>query len=315
MAIISVVIPAYNAEKTIQETIESVLNQTFKDFEIIVINDGSTDSTLTLVSQINDPRIQIYSYQNSGAPKSRNRGFEHSKGLYIAFLDADDIWVNNKLELQLKALENNSQAAVAYSWTDYIDQSGKFLQSGTHLTFNDNVYPDLLVQNFLENGSNPLIRREAFANINGFDESLLAGQDWDLYIRLAAHYHFVAIPVVLVFYRFSSNSLSSDVLRQEKQCLAVLEKAFLQAPPSLQHLKKQSLAKLYKYLVCHAVQGYPYPEKGRKAIQFLFNYIKYDSFALQQRRLLLIILVKSSIIALFPPPISERILSTLKKTR
>ncbi|WRH68471.1 MAG: glycosyltransferase family A protein [Planktothrix sp. GU0601_MAG3] len=152
MAIISVVIPAYNAENTIQETINSVLNQTFEDFEIIVINDGSTDSTLNIVSGINAPRIKIFSYPNSGAAVSRNRGFAVATGEYIALLDADDLWTPNKLESQYQALQTNPQAAVAYSWTDYIDQSGTFLLSGTHQTFNGDVYPQLLVHNFLENG-------------------------------------------------------------------------------------------------------------------------------------------------------------------
>ncbi|CAH2573000.1 putative glycosyl transferase [Planktothrix agardhii CCAP 1459/11A] len=313
MAIISVIIPAYNAEKTIRQTIDSVLNQIFQNFEIIVINDGSTDLTLDIVSGINDPRIKIFSYPNSGAAVSRNRGFDVAKGEYIALLDADDLWTSDKLEAQYNALKSHPQASVAYSWTDYIDESGNFLKLGRHLTFNGDVYPELLVQNFLENGSNPLIHRESFAEVGGFDQSLLGGQDRDLYIRLAAHYHFVAVPLVQVFYRMSPNSISSQILRQEKQCVAVIEKAFLQAPPSLQHLKKQSLAKIYKYFIDRALQGYPSPEKGRATIGFLFNYIRYDSSALQQWRFCLIILFKSLIIALFPPSIAKKILSTLKK--
>ncbi|VXD25470.1 conserved hypothetical protein [Planktothrix serta PCC 8927] len=312
MAIISVVIPAYNAEKTIQQTIDSILNQTFEDFEIIVINDGSTDSTLDIVSNIHDPRIQVFSYPNSGASTSRNRGLAVATGEYIALLDADDLWTPDKLESQYQALQNHPQAAVAYSWTDYIDESGNFLQSGKHPTFNGDVYPELLIQNFLENGSNPLIRREAFAEVGGFDESLLGGQDRDLYIRLAARYHFVLVPVVQVFYRMSTNSISSQVIRQEKQCVAVIEKAFLQAPPTLQHLKKQSLARIYKYLIYRALQGYPSPEKGRATLGFLCNYIRYDSAALQQWRFCLVIFVKSLIIAIFPPSIAQRTLSLLK---
>lgn len=313
MVMISVVIPAYNAEKTIQQTIESVLNQTFQDFEIIVINDGSTDFTLDIISGINDSRIKIFSYPNSGAAVSRNRGFDVAKGEYIALLDADDLWTSDKLEAQYNALKSHPQASVAYSWIDYIDQSGKFLQSGRHLTFNGNVYSELLIQNFLENGSNPLIRREAFAEVGGFDPSLLGGQDRDLYIRLSVNYHFVAVPLVQVFYRMSPDSISSQIIRQEKQCVAVIEKAFLQAPPSLQYLKKESLAKIYKYLIVRALQGYPSPEKGRATIRFLFNYIRYDSSALQQWRFCLIILFKSLIIAFFPPSLAQRILSTLKK--
>ncbi len=310
---ISVIIPVYNGEKTIQQTVDSVLNQTFQDFELIVINDGSIDSTLEILSNISDPRLQVFSYPNSGAPKSRNRGFDQSSGEYIAFLDADDLWTPDKLEAQLTALQNNPEAAVAYSWTDHIDESGQFLYSGRHLTINGNVYPDLLVQNILENGSNPLIRREAFAEIQGFDESLLGGQDRDLYLRLAARYPFVGVPAVHIFYRMSPNSISSQVLRQEKQCVAVIEKAFLQAPSELQPLKQQSLARIYKYLLYRSLQGYPSQKRGRAALRFLYHYGKYNPLALKQWQFFCVILIKSSIIAVFPPSFAQGILSNLKK--
>ncbi|NER48248.1 MAG: glycosyltransferase family 2 protein [Symploca sp. SIO1A3] len=126
MPTISVIIPAYNAQKTIQETINSVLNQTFSDFELIVINDGSQDSTLEIVSSISDRRMRVYSYPNAGPQKSRNRGIAQATGEYVSFLDADDLWRADKLEAQLQALQGNSQAAVAYSWTDYINESGQY---------------------------------------------------------------------------------------------------------------------------------------------------------------------------------------------
>ncbi|HBL15031.1 MAG TPA: glycosyl transferase family A, partial [Cyanobacteria bacterium UBA11162] len=110
-------------EKTIKETIESILNQTFVDFELIVINDGSTDSTVDIVTSIQDSRLQVFSYPNAGLAASRNRGIDRATGKYISFIDADDLWTPDKLERQLKALEENPQAAVAYSWTDCIDES------------------------------------------------------------------------------------------------------------------------------------------------------------------------------------------------
>ncbi|MCA1995263.1 MAG: glycosyltransferase, partial [Coleofasciculus sp. S288] len=194
MPIISVIIPAYNAGKTIRRTIESVLNQTFSDFELIIINDGSQDSTLEIVKGFKDSRIQVFSYSNSGLAVSRNRGFSHSVGEFIAFIDADDLWTSDKLEAQLKALQTNPKAAVAYSWTDLIDESDQFLRPGNHTTANGNVYAKLLLTCFVVSGSNPLIRRQAFVEVDGFDESLAASQDFDLYLRLAARYEYVAVP-------------------------------------------------------------------------------------------------------------------------
>ncbi len=98
---ISVIIPVYNAEETIKETLESVLSQTFSQFEIIVINDGSQDKTLEIVSRILDPRLKVLSYPNAGVSVSRNRGISQAAGEYVSFLDADDLWTPDKLETQL----------------------------------------------------------------------------------------------------------------------------------------------------------------------------------------------------------------------
>ncbi|CAD5917263.1 putative glycosyltransferase RBE_0706 [Planktothrix rubescens] len=300
MVMISVVIPAYNAEKTIQQTIDSVLNQTFQDFEIIVINDGSTDLTLDIVSGINDPRIKILSYPNSGAAVSRNRGFDVAKGEYIALLDADDLWTSDKLEAQYNALQSHPQASVAYSWTDYIDQSGQFLQSGRHLAFQGNVYPELLVKNFLENGSNPLICRQTVIQIGGFDESLLGGQDWDFYIRLAQNYEFLVVPKVQILYRVSSQSISSQLERQEQQCLQVIQKAFSQAPLSLQPLKKLSLAHLYKYLAWKSLTNLENQKRGYQTAEYLWKYTINEPEILGQLKFILIMLIKSGLAVIFP---------------
>ena len=200
MPLISVVIPVYNGEKTIAETIESVLNQSFSNFEIVVINDGSQDSTLDVIASIQDPRLKIFSHPNAGLSASRNRGISQSSGEFIAFLDADDLWTPDKLEAQLTALQENPNAAVAYSWTDFIDETGQFLADGSHRTANGDVYADLLLFNVLQNGSNPLIRMQALINIGNFDESLPSAEDWDMYLRLAARYHFICVSFPQILY-------------------------------------------------------------------------------------------------------------------
>jgi len=121
MPVISVIIPAYNAEKTILETIQSLQKQTFTDFEIIVINDGSTDGTVELLNAIEDSRVKVFSYENGGLPVARNRGIDRATGEYITFVDADDLWTPDKLELQLTALRQHPEAGIAYSWTAFIN--------------------------------------------------------------------------------------------------------------------------------------------------------------------------------------------------
>lgn len=312
MPLVSVIIPVYNGEQTIRETIASVLNQTFSDLELIVINDGSQDSTLEIVSTIQDFRINVFSYPNTGLAASRNRGISHAAGEYISFIDADDLWAPEKLEAQLKALQANSQAAVAYSWSDCIDESSQFLRTGGHITINGDVYAKLLLVNFLENGSNPLIRRQAFDEVGGFDESLPAAQDWDMWLRLANRYHFVAVSSPQVLYRISANSMSANIFRFEKACLQVIERGFARAPESLQYLKKDSLANLYKYLTFRALEGDLSPKKGRVAVRFLISCVKNDPSMLKQRRILLKVLLKSMAMALLPPKQAQILLNKVK---
>ena len=247
MPIVSVVIPAYNAEKTILETIKSVQSQTLHDFEIILINDGSTDKTVHLVSALAESRLKVFNYSNGGLPVARNRGIKHATGQYIAFIDADDLWTPDKLKLQLEALQQHSESGVAYSWTTYINSEGKFLYAQKPPFFEGNVYQNILLTNFIANGSNILVRRQVIDSVGEFDPLLKAAEDWDYNIRLAAQFTFVLVPKYQILYRKSSNAMSSKVDTMEKANLFVIERAFQNAPPELQYLKKQSLSKLYRF--------------------------------------------------------------------
>ncbi|OYD96672.1 glycosyl transferase family A [Nostoc sp. 'Peltigera membranacea cyanobiont' 210A] len=298
--VISVIIPAYNSEKTIRETIESVLNQTFANFELIVINDGSQDSTLEVVTQIQDSRIKVFSYSNAGGNVSRNRGLHRAVGEFVSFLDADDLWTPDKLQSQLQALQENTTATVAYSWTDYIDENGEIVLSGTHITANGDIYEKLLLTNFLENGSNPLIRREALIKLGGFDESLSAAQDWDMWLRLACQFDFVCVPSVQILYRISANSVSANLIRQEKACLQVLERAYKERPLALKSTRNLSLTNLYKYLTCKALQKPFNRQNALTGAKFLWNYILNNSSRFQRINFTLKLLLKIFIMILMP---------------
>jgi glycosyltransferase involved in cell wall biosynthesis len=180
---ISVVIPVYNGEKTIIETIESVQKQSFSYFELIVINDGSTDKSMELIQNVKDQRLKIFSYQNGGLSVARNRGIDRATGEFSAFLDADDLWTPDKLELQVAALQQCPESGVAYSWTRYIDEQGKSFFAGRRIFFEGNVLANLLITNFLLSGSNPLIRKQAIGSVGGFDSTLAPVADWDFYLR------------------------------------------------------------------------------------------------------------------------------------
>jgi glycosyltransferase involved in cell wall biosynthesis len=300
MVAISIVIPVYNGEKTIKNTVESVLHQTFSDFELIVINDGSQDSTLQIVSSIKDSRLKVFSYENAGLAASRNRGISQAVGEYISFIDADDLWTPNKLEAQWRALQENPNAAVAYSWTDHIDESGQFFRSGPHFTFSGDIYARLLLVDFIGSGSNPLIRTQVFAEVGGFDESLTAVEDWEMWLRLAARYQFVVVPSPQILYRVYDNSMSFNIWGMEKASLRVIEKAVAHAPESVGHLKQFSLGNRYKYLTWKALDGIPERRRALTAIRFLWHTVSNDP-SLLYRRIIWKVLLKIAIAILLPP--------------
>ncbi len=311
MPTISVIIPVYNGEKTIRETIESVLNQTFTDFELIVIDDGSQDKTVEIVSSIRDERLKIFSYPNSGVSISRNRGISHVSGEYISFIDADDLWTEDKLELQLKALQENPQAAVAYSWTKCIDESGNFSRRGSHISVTGDVYAKLLLIDFIENGSNPLIRKQALTEVGEFDASVSPSEDRDMWLRLAAKYHFVAVPSPQILYRQSDNSASANIVRQKVASLKVIEKAFERSPAPLQHLKKYSVGNIYKGLTFKALEGNPHPKQGLIAARLLWLSVKNDPNLLKTR-VIWKALLKIAVMIILPPQLSQGLISKFK---
>jgi glycosyltransferase involved in cell wall biosynthesis len=252
MATISVIIPAYNAERTILKTIESVQQQTYKDLEIIVINDGSRDRTLEVLATIADARLKIYSYQNSGLPTARNRGISHATGNYISFIDADDLWTEDKLEKQLLALQQNPKAGVAYSWTTFMvedpdNPNNISFVPDNQVSFIGNIFPDLLLGNFISNGSNILARREAIESVGEFEPTLKSCEDWDYYLRLAAKWQFVLVPKPQILYLKSAVSMTSKANIMETEGIRVLNRAYQNMSLKFKPQKKVSLANFYFY--------------------------------------------------------------------
>ena len=307
MPLISVIIPVFNGEKTIQDTIQSVLNQTVTDFEIIVINDGSTDGTLEIIQKITDTRLKVFSYPNANQAASRNRGLEKATSQYIAFLDADDLWTPDKLESQMDALERYPNAALAYSWTNCIDESDQFLHSGTRANFSGNVYQTLLLADFISNGSNALVRKQALDEVGNFNVLLPPAEDWDLWLRLASRYSFVAVPKPQVLYRQSRQSSSSNLVKQEAAMLMVIEETFNESPDNFKPLKSISLGNTYKYLTFKSLQAQPSQTTALTTIQFLKTAVRHDPSLLKSKVLIKIVL-KIVIMLLFPPSFSEKLL-------
>ena len=313
---ISVIIPAYNAEQTILKTIESVRQQTFSDFEIIVINDGSKDKTLELLQTIQDQRLKVFSYENGGLCTARNRGISHATGEFIAFLDADDLWTADKLELQLTALQQNSQAGVAYSWTCFmdVDEQGKassFLPSPKY-SFAGNVYQNLLVSDFVHSGSNTLIRREAIESVGEFDSVCTGCADWDYWMRLSVRWQFVVVAKYQILYRRTHGSMSSKVEVMRKEALIAIEKAYQAAPPELQYLKTHSMTSFHSYCASLYLQHRTDRNGLSQARQHLWSAIRLNPKTLLDRttqKLLIKFLLKQ----IFSPSAASYLFERLRK--
>lgn len=319
MPLVSVIMPAHNADQTIADSLRSILAQTWQDWEAIVADDASSDRTAEEVAAVaaEDRHNRIHylrleptpKAQSHGPSAARNRAIDAAVGEFFAFLDADDLWSPEALADRLGALQANPAAGLAYSWTDCIDESGQFARPGGHITCEGEVYPRLLVQNFLENGSAAIVRRSALETVGGFDESLRFGEDWDLWLRLAARYPFVAIPKVQVLYRVARYASSSQVQAFARDVRFATDRAFDQAPPQFAPLRSRSLANLYEYLYFKTLSGALRRRSSLVALPFLARAWWYDRHLRARPGLVGRALWKLVAIALFPQRLAHRLLN------
>ncbi len=226
---VSIVVGAYNCGEFIQATVCSVIDQTFKNWELIVVDDCSTDDTYEKVKDMQDGRIRIIRRDsNSGLPAvARNEGIKTAKGKFIAFLDHDDIWFSEKLSVQLRYLEKNTDIGLASCSLRTISPDRRYnnrLVTADKSGHPDYIYDKLLRSNFIA-CSSVVVRASVLRDIGFFDETpeMVTVEDWDLWLRIARKRKVVFIPEVLGLYRRHSVNLSSDVERLQK-ALYVIDK-------------------------------------------------------------------------------------------
>ena len=197
---VSIILPTYNRAHIIEKAIQSVLNQTYQDFEIIIIDDGSKDDTKKIIRgfQEKDNRIKYIRFEeNKGAAAARNAGIKMSKGEYITFQDSDDEWVIDKLEKQMKIIETSSENIVVYCGFWRIDGDEKTYIPDIKISNREgNIHKELLKRNFIGTPSILLLKKN-LEKIGMFDENLSRLQDWDLVIRLSRYYNFILIDELL----------------------------------------------------------------------------------------------------------------------
>lgn len=225
MPVVSVIVPVYNAERFIAETIETVQQQTLTDWELLLIDDGSTDSSPKIIeSYLSDSRIQYLRKENAGVSAARNTGIDNATGDYFAFLDADDLWDAHNLEKKVAILE---QTGLDFSFSD-LEEIDEQSQSIGHDHRNGaEILANLLEwKTVLGPPSNLVIRRAIFTKDNlRFDSQFSTAADQDFAFRLAANYKGTHIREPLLRYRVLANSMSRNIAVMEKDHIGVYRKA------------------------------------------------------------------------------------------
>ena len=216
---VSVIMSVYNGEKFLKEAVESILNQTFSDYEFIIINDGSTDHTPQVLASFDDPRLVIVNQDNRGLAISLNRGIRLAKGTYIARMDADDVSEPTRLERQVEVLDRNSDVVLVACWHKVIDEKGNVLAHRRLPTDGRQLARLLMHDNPICHGS-VLMRKEAVEAVGLYDENLRYAQDYDLWLRmLRKGYSFSIVPEFLYRYRISPESVAKLYLQRRYAAL------------------------------------------------------------------------------------------------
>jgi glycosyltransferase involved in cell wall biosynthesis len=261
--------PVYNVEKYVGEAIDSVLNQTFPDFELLIIDDESPDNSIDICRSYNDPRIRIIQQKNLGLAGARNTGINHAKGQYIAFLDADDYWAAEKLALHLEHLHQNPEIGVSFCPSIFIDDDGKLLGIKQTPKLTNIKIEDVFCRNPIGNGSAPFIRKSVFENIAFFnysheilrhwyfDERLKQSEDIDCWLRIATQtdWGFEGIKPALTYYRVNNNGLSANVVNQFDSWKRARKNLQTTAPDCVAQWGKLAEAYQLRYLCRRAIRS------------------------------------------------------------
>ncbi|HEX7190041.1 MAG TPA: glycosyltransferase [Thermoanaerobaculia bacterium] len=247
MSRVSVIIPAYNYGRYIAEAIDSALAQTLPPVEVIVVDDGSTDTTAEVLARYGD-RIQVVRQTNQGVAAARNRGIRMAQGEYIAFLDADDIWKPRKLELQIARFEADPSLGLVRCDIEAFDASGRI---ETRVQQEEGYVASALLR--FEAGINPaastiVVPKWVAEEIGGFDVRLPPSEDWDFCYRVATRYPFGHVAEALVCYRLHGCGIHLNTARMENSMLLAFEKAFASTDPAVQSLRKEAYGRLHRIL-------------------------------------------------------------------
>ena len=211
---LSIILSVYNGEKYLHEAIDSILRQTFTDYEFIIINDGSTDNTKHLLEEYSDSRIRLFHQRNIGLTRSLNKGLKIAKGGYIARQDADDISLPERLSREVDFLDQNPDVGLVGTHVAFIDKNGKEIDVWKTPAEHEQIMKTFQNRNSFCHGA-VMFRKECIKKVGGYREKLLYAQDYDLWLRIAEQYKTANLGVVLYKNRRTSNSISRNKLSKQ----------------------------------------------------------------------------------------------------
>ncbi|KEF43367.1 MAG: hypothetical protein ER33_01080 [Cyanobium sp. CACIAM 14] len=261
---ISIVLPAYNAGAFLRSTLASVRRQSFRDWQLLVVDDGSTDDTAAIVREIQaeDPRIEVLSVANGGVSRARNLGIGHSRAPLIAFLDADDLWASDCLAVHREHLRQDPDLGVSFGLVELLTPGGVPTGKICRAPRAPLSAAQLLAENLTITTSNWVVRRRLFEEIGGFDPDLRHCEDleWLLRLRCRSSWRIQAVPRVTTFYRSSEGGLSSQLPRMEEGWLRMADHVRSYAPDLIAREGALAHAIQLRYLALRATRlGLPLP--------------------------------------------------------
>lgn len=254
---VTVVIPSFNAEHYLEEALTSLYAQSYQDFEVVIVDDGSTDTTAELAKRFLDDRTRLVVKENGGCASARNAGVAEARGRYISFLDSDDYWAPEFLAKGVGFLERNPDVCLVFSLLTVVDKDG--MSSGLMKSHGSKRYQfsDLVMENPIGSGSCSLMRREVLDALAPFNESLPASSDCDMWLRMAHSYPLgiACLPVPLSFYRRHPGQTTADWRRMAAAYNLVIAEARALDPETVDPLEKSARGKKCRYFAFIAYEN------------------------------------------------------------
>jgi len=275
---VSVVMPAYNVAGYVATAVESVLAQTFADFELIVVDDGSTDGTREILAGFRDPRIRLVTGSHRGLPFPFCDGIALAQGPYLSFLDGDDYWSPLKLEHHVRFLEEHPEVDLTFSWSRIVDNQGR--DTGlTSRPWNGPIsFSQLLADNVMGNGSALVCRRKALLEAGGFDTTMPCCQDVDICLRMALLRpgNTCAISEYLTFYRARTGQLSGDIPLMERTFERMIDKLRAIEPDEVSRVQELARSNMRRFFAFRSYQAGRYAEAlGRMGRSFASTPVQF----------------------------------------